>query len=158
MRLIFIHHSHYYKNEKNRRKASLTTQGRKAIEKANKFLYNHNINPDIVITTKTQRTIETAEVILNILGIQPVIIHVNGGFASGRESLDNKILQWTHDRGDIKSLMFVGHKTQLNYLKKLNSVGITIPKGNKPVILIFDNIENEWILKAHFIGSKSNLL
>jgi phosphohistidine phosphatase SixA len=157
MRFIFVRHGHYDgkgKTSAEKKVTPLNPRGREAARAAGEFLREHGIRPDVVFTTETARTKETAQIILGVLGLESLrAVPKSGGFAKGRADLDKKLEEWLKGPTPrAQTVLFVGHDTSQSYcLSELRSTP-TIPPNNRSCVLVYRQQDGGWACEASFVG------
>jgi phosphohistidine phosphatase SixA len=141
MRFVFIRHGH-------RDGDSLTPKGREAARRAGEFLRANAIIPDTFFRTSTNRTRETAEIVLEVLGVQRAVHDIRAGFKAGanRAEIESRIAEWaTMESTAPRAVAFVGHHPQQSAcLRELGGGQIIIPTGNRACVLVFDQVGQDW--------------
>lgn len=157
MRFIFVRHGHYDKKGKlqpEKNKTGLNARGREAARAAGEFLKREGIVPEVVFTTRTERTRETARIVLATLGVEDVQPQARGGgFSKGKDKagLDAKLAGWI-GKTDPDVVMFVGHHPSQNYCVSELSGTPDVPDGNKACVLVYDKQPDGWLLTRHHLG------
>ena len=124
MHLVFIRHGHYdgkkYRTAAEKAAGPLTARGEEDARSAGMYLGEHAIRPDFVLRTDTERTRQTAQLVLEELGMaeQPVI-NVGTAFQN-LAGLDTKLREWSgaHGISDDSVVFLVGHGNAQDILRK----------------------------------------
>jgi len=152
-RFVFVRHGTYDKTTPNPKTASLLERGRSEARRAGEFLRLQGISPDLIVTTRTARTTETAEIIAATLGTAIPIRTTSGGFAPGKGDLEAKLQEWTQDAPHpVKTLLLVGHHPQQDYCLRELGRQVEIPREGKGTVLVFERVPERWLLNAHHVG------
>jgi len=158
MRFVFVRHGHYDGKGKpaaEKKRTPLNAAGRRAAKAAGEYLMRENIVPDIVITTDTERTKETAKILLDALGMDNVKPQSRGGgFSAGKASLDAKLVEWLAGVEPAPStVIFVGHDPSQAYCLGQLANPPDIPGENRACVLIYErNDAGEWMCSSNFAG------
>jgi phosphohistidine phosphatase SixA len=146
--LAYLRHGHIARTSSpsEKRSASLTDRGREAAREAAQWLRTNNFVPDRVITTSTTRTAETANVVLQRLGVALEPRQTRSGFS--QRSLDAKVNQWASDSGVAASnLLFCGHHTQQQALA--SRFDLAIPVAARGAVIVAErDADRQW----HLVG------
>ncbi len=124
MQLIFIRHGHYdkklHKTRAERDRAPLSAEGEADARRAGTYLGEHAIRPDFVLHTATERTRQTAALVLEELGVtgRPTI-NVGTTFRNF-DGLARKLARWSAQHGipDESVVFLVGHGSTQDALRK----------------------------------------
>ena len=137
-------------------KAPLRPEGVEAARQAGSFLRARGIEPELVCTTKTVRTQQTAEHLLEALGRPdlPLHRHVAGVAKGGKYSLEAKLELWIAAANmSPKTLLFVGHQSTQDYCVDRLPEAPAIPKDNRGCVLVYDlDDAGAWRFVTHFPG------
>lgn len=154
VRFVFVRHGTYDKTTANPNTAALLEQGRAEARRAGEFLRAQGIHPDLIVTTRTARTRQTAEVILETLGTDLPIRATSGGFARGKSDLDTKLREWAEGADHPPAtVMFVGHHTQQDHCLAELEGSVPIPSGARGSVLVYERgDQGSWMLRRHLVG------
>ena len=154
---IFVRHGHYAKDSvpaRERRKLGLSEQGRQDAAKAAVFLAINNLVPDGVVTTKTERTKETAGIIIERLGLDLTPMATAGGPTKSCSSLDGKLESWQQRLpGSPKAILFCGHHATQEYCADIPDTP-AIPKNAHCCVFVYECIDEEWSCIASHAGTR----
>jgi broad specificity phosphatase PhoE len=158
LRFVFVRHGNYDKPTRTaaRARAPLNAKGREAARRAGEFLREHGVVPDLVCTTDKQRTIDTADLVLEVLGVAPPRRIFGGGFKTGAKlaEIEARLLAWSNlVAPPPRVLMFVGHHAQQNAcLRELG--GAERAERKHAAVLVYDwDPDGRWTLGPQFEGS-----
>ena len=158
---IFVRHGHYAKDTvpaRERRKLGLSQQGRQGASHAADFLEKQNLQPDAIVTTKTQRTKETAGLIIESMGLDLEPMATAGGPSKSCSSLDGKLESWQQRLpGSPKAILFCGHHSTQDYCSDLPGTP-EIPRNSHCCVFVYECIDEEWHCIASdpgTVGAKS---
>ncbi len=154
MRFVYIRHGK--KADPGGDGAPLTEKGREQARKAGEFLKAERIEPDWLCTTPAKRTKETAEIVLEAIGIQCPARKPEPGWTidASIDEIGKRIAKWASDAPHpVKTLLFVGHKVQQDAL--VRAFGFSpIPKDNKACVLVLERDKaGVWRRGAWFAGT-----
>ena len=158
MRFVFIRHGHYAKpaEKSERDRAPLTDAGQRTARQAGEYLAAQGIRPDLVCTTKAQRTRETATIVLETLGASCPTHAKDSGFGSGAtgDEITRRIGEWASGvTPRPQTLLYVGHDTQQSALLRRFG-GPEIPQANRACVLIWDQApDGQWLFVGSHAGS-----
>ncbi|MBW2737227.1 MAG: histidine phosphatase family protein, partial [Deltaproteobacteria bacterium] len=162
MRFIFIRHGHCDgkgRPQREKDKLPLNDSGRRAARAAGAYLKEEGIVPDAVFTTKTERTQETARVVLDALGGVDLKLQAKGGgFRSGSTGgLDSKLDQWLAGVGvEPQTLLFVGHHISQSYCLRHLEGTPQIPAENRACVLVYEGGRGKsWTCVGAHVGLAS---
>jgi phosphohistidine phosphatase SixA len=158
IRFVFIRHGTYAKAgvpRRRRKGAPLTEEGRQEVRHTAAFLKRQGIRPDLVFTTMTRRTAESAEIVLEVLGLGHVKPQPKeSGFRRSPEAsteLDPTLARWVPDPKGELTVMFVGHNNQQSYCNKHLVTPVIMPLDVKGGALVYErDAGGRWVQSAHF--------
>ena len=153
-RFVFIRHGSYDKeglDPRDRVDAPINDRGWEGAMAAGELLVAWGIEPDLVVTTRTRRTWETAQVVLMAADLEAPVVTVEGGFAVGKSSLEEKLADWASVTS-AKTVVFVGHCKNQQYLKKYEDFPKTEAKARAAVAVYERNELGGWTLVASAPG------
>lgn len=137
MQLIFIRHGHYdkerYRTGSARKTAPLSQAGEEDARRAGMDLDERGIRPDFVLHTSTERTRQTAALVLQELGLADHrMINVGSAFRD-LDGFARKLATWTAENGitDDSVVFLVGHGSTQDALRKCFSGGSLPPTARQ---------------------------
>lgn len=155
MQLIFVRHGHYAEPvaKADRDREPLSAQGQEGARTAGTYIEQQGIVPDLVVTTRTCRTVETADLICETLGLAEVPRLRDGGF-SAVGGITEKAHKWSAARQPAaRTILFVGHHSSRNAVARLPGAP-PIPRGNHACVLICEPDTNgAWRCSHAFPGT-----
>lgn len=89
----------------------ITKKGRKAMQKISSRLYRKRVRPDLIITSPLTRAVQTAELLMAVVGGRAELIADSG--LAPEASVDQLIALIT-SRSKLASIMLVGHEPLLS--------------------------------------------
>lgn len=153
-RFIFVRHGHYDKDGlelHERQDAPISDRGWDGAIEAGEVLAGLGMVPDLVVTTLARRTQETAEVLSMAGEWTAPTKRVQGGFASGKSTLEDKLRDWV--KNGAETVLFVGHCKQQEYLKTNEQFPKDINVKARAGVFVYErNIMGGWDLVAYHPG------
>lgn len=154
-RFIFIRHGRYGGSglpRAEQRRKPLLPRGIEQARAAGCWLADRGIRPDLVVTTKTRRTIQTANLILEELrtpGLER--IEAPGGYKSAKE-VEKRLREWVGDR-QLDTLLFVGHRPNQGQLLKLTQAkALGLDKESHACVIVCERGDDGWRVIDHHPG------
>jgi len=115
-------------------------------------LEEQGIIPDRVITTKARRTQETAEIVLEALGLSLEPVVKPHGFSAA--TFNQKAAEWLQGNlldGTPETVVFVGHHTQQDVLETLGDMDI--PTTAKACVIVCEqDTDGSWVVLDYHKG------
>jgi phosphohistidine phosphatase len=156
IRFVFVRHGRYDGSDvprSERRRKPLVHRGEAQAREAGRWLRERGITPDLVVTTDTRRTVQTADFVLEELGFDDRDRLVTGGGFRSRHGLHGKLREWIGEREDVGVLLFVGHHTsQPSLLKLTGRRDLGIDRSSHACVLVCLRDGDRWTLEAHHPG------
>ena len=155
-RFIFVRHGRYEGSTVSRGeqgKKPLVPRGVEQAKAAGLWLTERGFRPDLVVTTKTRRTIQTADLLLEELGPpRPERITWPSGYKSSKEKVEERLGEWIGDR-TIDTLLFVGHRpNQGGALKLATGAALRLGKESHACVIVFERGADGWRVVDHHPG------
>ncbi len=164
MKFVFVRHGK--KEGKQGENGPLTEEGRMQARQAGEYLKSQGLTPDWVCHTPKKRTKETAEGVLEALGVKCPVRPPHGWDIGGTRRGEKEELRAAIEREiegffaaaphESSVTMFVGHNTQQGPLRK--QFGFPeIPKGHRGCVLVLEKKPNgRWEADGHLPGTDSD--
>ncbi len=137
MDLVFIRHGHYgserYATRAGKQAAPLTLRGEEQARAAGMYLAEHGIRPDVVLHTRSRRTRQTAELVLEELGMGGHPVFDIGTSFRSVAGLEAKLRTWSvaHGLSDDAVVFLVGHGPAQDILRTCFSGGTPPPRSGE---------------------------
>lgn len=122
--LLFVRHGHYdsegCRTPAEKKVAPLTPRGEEDVRTTARYLMEHGIRPDVALHSGTARTRQTAELVLEELGVSGVPTHDVGALFSNPAGFVKKWPGWVAacGIGPASVVLLVGHGTTQNALRR----------------------------------------
>jgi phosphohistidine phosphatase SixA len=154
-RLIFVRHGHYEGStvpRSERDNKPLVPRGVEQAKAAGRWLAERGIRPDLVVTTRTRRTVQTGDLLLEELGPpSPARLPVPHGYGP-RTVIEDRLAQWIGER-DIETLLFVGHETsQATTLSFANGKELGLDDESHACVVVCALEDGGWRVVDHHPG------
>jgi phosphohistidine phosphatase SixA len=142
------------KSKKERDARPLAPEGIEDARRAGEFLKKMGIKPDLVVTTKKRRTIDTADLVMKVLDADAPIARVGGGFKvnASLSEISGCIRAWIAGAKPVpRVVLFVGHEIQQKALAKANR--LEVPGDRYGVVLVHEiDAYGNWKQPQCFVG------
>lgn len=158
-RFVFIRHGkpiskEGMKSKKEQDARPLAPEGTEDARRAGEFLKKMGIKPDLVVTTKTRRTIDTADLVMKVLDVDAPIARVESGFKvnASLSDISGRVRAWIGERKPVpRVVFFVGHEIQQKALAKANRLEVLSDRYGVVLVHEIDAYGN-WKQPQCFVG------
>jgi broad specificity phosphatase PhoE len=137
MKLFFVRHGHYDKAAHDtaaaRKLGPLSPAGEEDARTTGMYLAEHGFRPDLALHTATERTRQTAQLVLEELGLADrPLIDVGSAFRD-LDGMARKLAAWklAHNLTDASVVLLVGHGNTQDLLRRCWTDGAPPPRARE---------------------------